>query len=404
MRHLDFNQKAQAFWEHINRVRLTNEDIAGLFGYEVLQRELTDADLSRSSGSPINTLGDKVNALFVQQIGPKGYPSLLQRLKATSTYSIKIDGFPTDIVIASHRATSTAEGSATHERDHPALPLVGTPFLYRTILTDDSEYFIVVNYKPTMELEFVAYSMPNGGPVKGFPPQVLNGRFPDMLKFGFKLPGYEIIFNSPFMGGSMPPFHLQFLKSNSMPGQIILDKIIDGNVHPRLSVDLLVDKKYIRIFNVVGYGNPIHMIEGKDPRAVAAFHDFYSEVLSDLYRVYVTSSNEEIPDFIPPFGQDIEFMGPEVDPRFNVFLRIREGNVPLVKYALGLFNRPSSYYTGELIWGTSSRERMGRIITLSNRDALYIAGNGGVISRSHEELSPPKAMILEANNSIRGFR
>lgn len=124
-------------------------------------------------------------------------------------------------------------------------------------------YTIFVNPYPIFRKHFTV-------PAREHIPQLIEGRFPDMLSLAKDFPAYTIFYNGPRSGASAPDhFHFQMAQRHVMP-------LETDTLHPVI----LQNKGYYRLGTLRNYIRKVLLFESQDREVLNALFTGILEILS----------------------------------------------------------------------------------------------------------------------------
>jgi len=223
-------------------------------------------------------------------------------------------------------------------------------------------------------------------------PQVIKGRFADMVYIAKTLSDFSIFYNGLLAGASNPHFHFQAGFKNMLPGEMQIENFLN-NIE-KYKVEKIIAKSNIQVLYIPDFLRKNIIVTSTSEDELTEFFDFFNNDFLDI------SKNIKNLNGVPDFGEYIDSIKMnELEGRMNLLLKY----YPITKkYLLTIFpkvtNRPSLFYDKEpkrIILGMAIREYLGQIITIRSKDFQKLIFNPLLIEKAYQDTTLPDNLFYQ---------
>lgn len=372
----------------------------------VKEHHLSDSQLrpylDRQDDSPLDT-DRRVSALIDHQADPqKGWPRLVKNLETYSRGSstvVEVDTIPLLLMLNITRAPSLKANTFEKGReksDRKTCFLCQLDECQRGLLILNERYIVLTNPGMTVPGDLTISAVDHK-------PQLIGGRFGDMLEIARQLYSFTLYFNGALAGASSPHFHFQGGRQNALIAEEQLHRLINREPLGKARLKEIMIRPDLAMFSVENFLRPVVIVRSPQADILHRFFDFLFAILAELNHHIKGLEN------IPDFGIYVESLQTiETEPRFNLALKFDPASE---EYELLLFpkyyNRPGSYFRkgkDQILLGLAIKEALGNLITCRERDYRKLQKDTHLIRAAYRDTSISREMTNALLSRLAGFQ
>lgn len=358
--------------------------------------------LRRQDDGPLDT-DRRVRALIDHQADPQvGWPRLVKNLESYShgkSTIVEVDTIPLLLMLNITREPSLKADTFEKDREKPDRK---TCFLCQLderqggLLILNERYIVLTNPGMTVPGDLTISAVDHR-------PQLLGGRFEDMIEIARQLTSFTLYFNGALAGASSPHFHFQGGRQNALIAEEQLRKLINREPVGKARLKEIMIRSDLAVFSVENFLRPVVIARSPQADTLHRFFDFLFAILAEL--------NHQIKglEHIPDFGIYVESLQTiETEPRFNLALKFNQASK---EYELLLFpkyyNRPGCYFQegeDQILLGLAIKEALGNLITCRERDFQKLQKNKHLIRTAYRDTAISREMNSALLKHLAEFR